>query len=334
MPEAGIALTRLWLRSLRTVDRSVNTFLDPLRLAASGPQALAIVAAWRPAAVFTTGGYVAMPVLAAARLLRVPTLLWEGNLVPGRSVRATAGLASAVAVSFADTAAALGRHVFVTGTPTRPLTDLDPAAARARLGIGAGERVLLIFGGSQAVRRFDLAVDAALPALVAERTVIHVTGSAGREAADRRRGALPEALRERYRAHDFLGPEMADALAAADVVVGRAGSSTLAEVTALGRPMIIVPYPHAGGHQAENARLLGEAGAATVIEDDAFDGPVLLRALARLDEPSTAAAMSSASRGLGRPGAAAATAELLAALAERRTLPDDEAVAAIARGRA
>jgi len=334
VPEAGIPLTRLWLRSLRVVDRSVNAALDPLRLAASVPQAMAILAAWRPAAIFTTGGYVAIPVLAAAKLLRVPTLLWEGNLLPGRSVRATAGLASAVAVSFAGSADALGRHCFVTGTPTRQLADADAAAARVRLDIGAEERVLLIFGGSQTVRRFDEAVAAALPGLLAWGTVIHITGTAGLGAAEARRDALPAEGRRRYRTHGFLGPEMADALAAADVVVGRAGSSTLAEVTALGRPMIVVPYPHAAGHQAENARLVGAAGAAIVIDDAAFDGPALLRALAALDDPARAEAMRAASRSLGRPGAAAAAAELLAALAERRPLPSDEAIAAIAGGAA
>jgi UDP-N-acetylglucosamine--N-acetylmuramyl-(pentapeptide) pyrophosphoryl-undecaprenol N-acetylglucosamine transferase len=332
VPEAGIPLTRLWLRSLRIVDRSMNAFLDPLRLAASVPQALAILAAWRPAAIFTTGGYVAIPVLAAAKVLRVPSLLWEGNLVPGRSVRATAGLASAVAVSFAASAEALGRPCFVTGTPTRALSGLDPAGARARLGIAVAERMLLIFGGSQTVRRFDDAVAAALPGLLAWGTVMQVTGAAGLGAAAARRDALPEADRPRYRPSAFLGAEMTDALVAADVIVGRAGSSTLAEVTALGRPMIVVPYPHAAGHQAENARVLGDAGAALVIDDAAFDGPALLRALTELSDPARAAAMSAASRRLGHPGAATAAAELLAALAERRPLPSEAAVGAIARG--
>jgi len=332
VPEAGIPLRRLWLRSLRTVDRSVNALLDPLRLVASGPQALAILAAWRPAAMFTTGGYVAIPMLVAARALGVPTLLWEGNLMPGRSVRATAGLASAVAVSFAGTGEILGRRCFVTGTPTRPLADVDAAGARERLRIGAHERVLLVFGGSQAVRRFDDALADVLPLLVAQRTVIHVTGAAGWEGAQRRRGALPEAHRERYRPYTFLGPEMADALAAADVIVGRAGSSTLAEVTALGRPMIVVPYAHAGGHQEQNARVLGQAGAAVVLDDDAFDGPALLGALTEIDDPARAAAMRLASLGLGRPGAAAAAAELLSALAEHRPLPSADAIATMAKG--
>jgi len=338
VPGARIPLTRLWLRSLRTVDRSLSAFLDPLRLAGSIPQALLLLARWRPQAVFTTGGYVAIPVLLAARLMRVPTLLWEGNLVPGRSVRATAGLASAITVSFEATGRALPGPCYVTGTPTRPLAGLDGAAARAaareRLAIESSERVVLVFGGSQAVRRFDDAVDAALPVLVGRAMLIQVTGEAGYGAALRRREALPEDRRGRYRPYAFLREEMADALAAADLVVGRAGSSTLAEVTALGLPMVVVPYPHAGGHQRANARTLGEAGAAIVIEDADFDGDALLAAASLLDDPARLAAMSAASRSLGRPGAADANAELLLALAERRPLPGDEAIAAIARGAA
>ncbi|MFI5254207.1 MAG: UDP-N-acetylglucosamine--N-acetylmuramyl-(pentapeptide) pyrophosphoryl-undecaprenol N-acetylglucosamine transferase [Candidatus Limnocylindrales bacterium] len=334
VPEAGIPLRRLWLRSLRTVDRSMNLVVDPLRLLASVPQALALLARWRPAAIFTTGGYVAVPVLTAARALGVPSLLWEGNLVPGRSVRATARLASAVALSFAETGPALGRQGYLTGTPTRPLAGSDARAARTRLGLLPEDRVLLVFGGSQAVRRFDDAIDAALPALVERWTVVHLTGAGGGAAAERRRLALPEALRGRYRAPEFLGAEMADALAAADVVVGRAGSSTLAEVTALGRTLIVVPYPHAAGHQAANARVLGDAGAAIVIADEAFHGPALLSALAGLEDPARRAAMAAASRALGRPGAAAAVAELVLALAERRALPSPAAIAAIASGAA
>src|SRR3990172_8246767 len=136
VPGAHIPLTRLWLRSLRTVDRSLSTFLYPLRLAGSVPQALLLLARWQPRAVFTTGGYVAIPVLLAARLLRVPSLLWEGNLVPGRSVRATAGLASAIAVSFEATGRALPGPCYVAGTPTRPPAGPGGAAAPGRGGGG------------------------------------------------------------------------------------------------------------------------------------------------------------------------------------------------------
>ena len=334
VPDAGYPLRRLALRSLRTVAADVHLVLDPIRLGLSVPQAVALLLARRPAAVFTTGGYVAIPVLLAAAILRIPVLLWEGNVIPGRSVRVTAGLASAIAVSFPETCAALGggRPCFETGTPIRDTRGVDRLGARERLGIPAGGRVLLVFGGSQAVRRFNAAVAEALPRLVERIHLIHVTGDEGYAAALAARGRLPADVQARYRPEPYLRDEMLAALAAADLVLGRAGSSTLAEVTALGLPMIVVPYPHAAGHQRANAVRLVEAGAARLIEDEDLDGPALLAAAAILDDPATHAAMSAAARGLGRPAAADAVATLLVALAERRPLPDAGTVARIARG--
>jgi UDP-N-acetylglucosamine--N-acetylmuramyl-(pentapeptide) pyrophosphoryl-undecaprenol N-acetylglucosamine transferase len=125
VPASGHRLDRLWLRSLRTVDLSVATIADPLRLGASVPQAAAILVRFRPHVIYTTGGYVAIPVLTAAAAGRVPALLWEGNRVPGRSVRATARLASAIAVSFEGTCGVLPGRCFVTGTPIRPFAGID-----------------------------------------------------------------------------------------------------------------------------------------------------------------------------------------------------------------
>ncbi|HET7677492.1 MAG TPA: UDP-N-acetylglucosamine--N-acetylmuramyl-(pentapeptide) pyrophosphoryl-undecaprenol N-acetylglucosamine transferase [Candidatus Limnocylindrales bacterium] len=334
VPAAGIELRRLWLRSLRSVDLSPHAVLDPLRLGASVSQAAFILAAWRPDAIFTTGGYASLPVLFAGRALGVPALLWEGNVVPGRSARVTARLADAIAVSFEATCAALGGDdCYVTGTPIRDLGG-DRAAARARLELPPDEPCLLLFGGSQAVRRFDAALEEALPALVERCIVLHVTGEPAYAEALRRRERLPQERRARYRPYPFLRDEMADALGAADLVVGRAGSSTLAEVTAAGLPMVVVPYPHAAGHQRANARQLVEAGAAVLVEDDEFDGAALLAAAALLVDVERLAAMASASRSLGRPGAAAANAELLLALAERREAPSAAALERLARGAA
>lgn len=333
---AGIPLRRLALRSLRSVERDIHLVADPARLALSVPQAAAMLLAERPAAIFTTGGYVAVPVLAAAAALRIPVLLWEGNVVPGRSVRATARLASALAVTFQATCAALGARAscYETGTPIRETGGVDRAAARAALRIADVDRVLLVFGGSQAVRRFNEAVATALASLAARVTVIHVTGDAGYSEALAARERLPEAIRARYRPAPFLRDEMLTSLAAADLVVGRAGSSTLAEVTALGLPMIVVPYPHAGGHQRANALRLVEAGAARLVEDAALDGAALLAAADLLQDDAALGAMAAAARELARPAAADAVAELLLALAERRPLPEAARVAAIARGNA
>ena len=311
--------------------------LDPLRLAVSVPQAAAVLVRERPAAVFTTGGYVAVPVVLAAAPLGIPVVMWDGNVIPGRAVRATARFAAVLAVCFEATrqslaSAAPGRPCFVTGTPIRDVAATDREAGRMRLGIAPGERVLLVFGGSQAVRRFNAAVGAALPRLMERVTVIHVTGDDGYAQALADRAALPVVRQGRYRPHPFLREEMLSSLAAADLVVGRAGSSTLAEVAALGLPMVVVPYPHAAGHQRANAAALVEAGAARLVEDEAFDADALLEAARLLDDPAAHVAMSAAARALGRPGAADAVAALVMATALRDPLPTAPEVERIARG--
>jgi UDP-N-acetylglucosamine--N-acetylmuramyl-(pentapeptide) pyrophosphoryl-undecaprenol N-acetylglucosamine transferase len=327
---ATVPFERLWLRSLRMVRLDIHRVLDPLRLLASLPQSLWLMLRWRPAVVFTTGGYVALPVVGAAALLRVPVLLWEGNVVPGRSVRAIARLASAIAVSFGETCSRLPGRCFVTGTPIRRLSR-DRSAARGRLGLPAAVPVVLVFGGSQAVRRLNDAVAQALRTLVERAALIHVCGADELAAAQARRADLPAPLRERYAPYAFLDAEMDDALAAADLIVGRAGSSTLAEASALGLPMVVVPYPHASAHQLENARAMADAGAARIVADADFDGRALLDAVALFDDAKGLARMRAAARSFGRPGAADAAAELLLALAEHRPLPAADAVERLSR---
>jgi UDP-N-acetylglucosamine--N-acetylmuramyl-(pentapeptide) pyrophosphoryl-undecaprenol N-acetylglucosamine transferase len=221
---------------------------------------------------------------------------------------------------------------YLTGTPIRDTTAVDREAARTKLGIPPGVRVMLIFGGSQAVRRFNAAVAEALPRLVERVAVLHVTGEDGYAAALAGREALPADLRVFYTPFPFLRDDMLTALAAADLVVGRAGSSTLAEVTALGLPMVVVPYPHAAGHQIANARQLVEAGAGRLVEDAAFDANALIDAAALLDDPAAHLEMSAAARSLGRPGAADAVADLVLAAARREPLPDRDTIERRSRG--
>ena len=331
VPASGIPFSRLALRSLRSAGRDVHLVLDPLRLAASFPQALWRLLRARPDAIVTSGGYVAIPILAAARVLRIPVVLWEGNVVPGRSVRATARLADAVAVSFQATCAALGvGRCYVTGTPIRDPRTIDREAAREGLGIPAGPRLLLVFGGSQAVRRFNEAVSGALERLVERCWVLHVTGEAGYAEMLAVREGLPPDRRDRYRPYPFLADEMTAALAAADLVVGRAGSSTLAEAAAFGLPMVCVPYPHAAGHQRANAEAYAATGAARVVDDADFDADALVAAARLLDDPAGHLAMSAAARAAARPGAADAVARLVVAAATRAGYPPAAEIARLA----
>ncbi len=173
----------------------------------------------------------------------------------------------------------------------------------------------------------------ALPRLVERMTVIHVTGEAGYPAALATRETLPEAVRGRYRPHPFLREEMLAALAAADLVVGRAGSSTLAEATALGLPMIVVPVSARRRPPAGQRRQPGRGrGGAARSTTKRFDAAALVEAAGLLDDPLAHATMSAAARGLGRPGAAAAVAELVLAAAGRRPLPDVASIERLARG--
>ena len=283
--------------------------------------------------MFTTGGYVAIPTLLAASLLRIPSVLWDGNVIPGRSVRFVARFATVVTVSHAETADVLARpRTFVTGTPIRPTAGVDIDDARDRFGARPGERILLVFGGSQAVRRLNDAVLGALPRLVTAVRVVHVTGDAGYGAAVAARDRLPEDVRDRYRPFPFLSEDMTAALAAADLAVVRAGASTLAEAAAFALPLVIVPYPHASGHQRLNAEAYAASGAAILVEDEALDADRLVEAAGLLSDPARHAAMSAAARDLARPAAAQAVADLVLAVASGDPLPGGAEIEAIARG--
>ena len=316
---------QLVVRSLRSAGLSAHTVLDPVRLAASVPQAWSLLGRLRPAAVFTTGGYLALPLVLAARARGIPTLIWEGNVLPGRATRTIGRYATRVAVSFPPTLDAFPGNSFVSGTPIRSFAGIDREAARHAFGLDPGERMLLAFGGSQAVRRMNAAVTGALPRLLPDWHVLHLAGEDGMADAGAARQALPEALRPRYAPEPFLTDRMADALVAADAVVGRAGSSTCAEITAVGVPSILVPYPFAGAHQRYNAAYLADEGAAIVVPDAELTADRLVTEAAGLLDDERRAATAAAARRLGRPDAARLLADELLALGERRPLPSSAA---------
>jgi UDP-N-acetylglucosamine--N-acetylmuramyl-(pentapeptide) pyrophosphoryl-undecaprenol N-acetylglucosamine transferase len=315
--EAGdLPYHELIVRSLRSAGTSGHTILDPLRLTAATPQAWALLGRLHPAAIFSTGGYLAVPLVAASRARRIPTLVWEGNVVPGRATRAIGRWATRVAVAFPPTAGAFGGRSFVSGTPIRSFAGIDRAAARSDFDVGADDRLLLVFGGSQAVARITAALEAALPALVEEWVVLHLAGEAGMEAAAAARDRLPAERRERYRPEAFLTDRMAGALVAADLVLGRAGSSTCAEVAAVGVASILVPYPYAHGHQAANAAWLAAQGAAVHIPNEELTADRLVAEVTALRDDGTRWRMAAAARALARPHAARDIALAVLELAE------------------
>jgi UDP-N-acetylglucosamine--N-acetylmuramyl-(pentapeptide) pyrophosphoryl-undecaprenol N-acetylglucosamine transferase len=311
----------LLVRSLRSGGMNAHLVLDPLRLAASVPQAYALLGRLRPAALFTSGGYLGIPLVMAARARGIPSLVWEGNVVPGRATAAVGRLASRVAVSFEPTLAAFPGRAFVSGTPIRSFAGIDRPAARRSFGVGEADRLLLVFGGSQAVARITAAVEGALAELLSRWHVLHICGDDGMSRAEAARLRLPDELRARYQPVPFLSDRMADALVAADLVLGRAGSSTCAEVAAVGVAAILVPYPFAGAHQDANAAYLADRQAAVVVPDRELGAARLLAETARLRHDGARDAMAAAARRLGRPDAAAVIAAELLAMADGRPLP-------------
>ncbi len=274
-----------------------------LNLVAGTLLSLGLLLRRRPDMVLGTGGYVCAPVMLAARLLGVTCALQEQNAIPGSANRLVGRWARRVYLGFAEAARwfPAGRSL-PTGNPVRAAFARPTTAASAR-----GERGfrLLIFGGSRGAHTLNLAAAAAAVDLGARREfeLLVQTGTADLEAT---RAAFAGADPGRFRVVPYI-EDMAGALAWADLVVGRAGAMTLAELQTAGKAAVLVPFPFAtDDHQSRNAEACATAGAAVVLADAACDGPALLRLVDELRaDPARLAGMARAARALARPEAAA-----------------------------
>lgn len=288
-------------------------------------EAWRLVRRWRPGVVVGTGGYASAPVVFAAILAGVPVLLQEQNVFPGRVNRLLGRWAYAVGVPYPETARAFprGTRCVVTGNPVRPevLTTSREAGARL-LGLDPRLPTLYVFGGSRGARRLNQAMLDALP-LVLNRPGLQVIWATGHgQLAEVLEGLAARAVdpsRPGLLIREYLH-EAPAALAVADLVVGRGGGITTAELTARGIPAILVPSPNvAHDEQTHNARILERRGAARVLPEGELDGPRLAAAVAAiLGNEERRRAMAAASRALGRPDAAERLAALALDLARRK----------------
>jgi UDP-N-acetylglucosamine--N-acetylmuramyl-(pentapeptide) pyrophosphoryl-undecaprenol N-acetylglucosamine transferase len=310
VPAAGYPLHRLSVAGIdrRNPVRAARALLLAARATGRARRLLRGIGA---DAVLGGGGYVAGPVGLAARTLRLPLALTEADSHLGVTNRLLAPFARRVFLSF-PLADRRGSKYLVTGRAVPAGTDGgDREAARARLGVPLDARCLLVFGGSLGALRLN---EAALDAFgsAAPGAVVHASGQRDYEQLRARLDELGSP--DHYRLFPYIEP-FADALAAADLVVARAGGSVF-ELAAAGLPAILVPYPYAtADHQTANARFMEEAGAAVVIPDGALDGPRLAREVAALlGAPQRMAAMAKAARAVARPDAADRIADELLAL--------------------
>jgi UDP-N-acetylglucosamine--N-acetylmuramyl-(pentapeptide) pyrophosphoryl-undecaprenol N-acetylglucosamine transferase len=312
VPAAGYEIDFI---KVRGIDRR-----NPLRAAVAGAEAVGAVGAARRAlrrrgagVVLGGGGFVAGPAGLAAVLSRTPLVLTEADSHLGLANRLLAGRARRVCLSF-PIAGREGEPYLVTG---RPVADAvlraDRGRARQRFGIPPEVSCLLVMGGSQGARSINLAAIEAF-AEGAERDfhVIHLAGRRDYDELEQRLAGAPH--RDRYGLLAYE-PDLGDVLAASDLALARSGGSVF-EVTAAGRPAILVPYPYAtADHQSANAAWMVDAGAAELIEDSAVSAKLLRdRVAALLADTAQLAAMSAASVSLARPDAARRVAdEVLAA---------------------
>jgi len=328
MEEGIVARTDIPFRGLRMGGglRGVKPWVaagNAALMAGAFVEALGVVRSFRPQAIFVTGGFVCVPVVLAGWIWRVPVLLYLPDVEPGLAVRFLARFATRIAVTVEGSRAYLpARKVVVTGYPVRPaLWSADRTTARGYFGIGSDEPVLLVFGGSRGAHAINVAVGQALADLARSAVVLHVCGTEDEPEFQARRAGLPMALRDRYRPYGYLHDEMPLALAAADVVVSRAGAAVMGEYPAAGVPSVLIPYPHAGAHQAHNARYLVRAGAAVLLENDRLQaGELWPTVQALLGDPASRAAMARAARDLAQPDAVPHIVELLTAPIEPRRI--------------
>ena len=279
----------------------------------SGVDAWRILSRRSPDLVIGVGGYSSGPVMLAAAARRIPTLLLEQNAVPGFTNRVLARLVGAAAVTFESTISFFGRRGFVAGNPVRPeFVGIESEQQRPPVG---SPRVL-IFGGSQGAHAINMAMVEAAPRLAADGGVdiTHQTGERDLEMV--RRAYLDAGLAARVEPFLFA---MDREMKSADVVVCRAGATTIAELTAAGRAAILIPLPTAADdHQRKNAEVLATVGAADLIEQRNLTGALLAGRIVTLArDPARRAEMAAAARRLARPDAAQVIVDRALALVAR-----------------
>ncbi len=322
LPEQGWALRTIDATGIK--GRGLRGLIAGLlRLPRAWWQSLRIVREFAPDVVVGVGGYASGPVVATAAMLLRPTAILEQNSIPGITNRILSRLVRRVFCTFPDSGGFFPRRkVTLTGTPTRrpPRAALQAAGGvGAETGEGRAPR-LFVSGGSQGARAINDMMLAATPGLLAQVPGLEIWHQTGRGDQDRVRDAYAALglAAPRVRVADFL-TDMAAPYAWCDLVLCRAGATSLAELAAAGRPAVLVPFPHAtDNHQEHNARALVDAGAALLLREGEWTATALQGALAGLlAEPARLATMRTAMLGAARPEAARAIYDQLAALCAR-----------------
>ncbi|HVQ77367.1 MAG TPA: undecaprenyldiphospho-muramoylpentapeptide beta-N-acetylglucosaminyltransferase [Candidatus Binatia bacterium] len=327
VPAAGIVFQAIPTGKLRRYWDWQNVPDLALRVPAGIVAARRLLRGLQADLLFATGGFVCLPPALAARSLGVPIVVHEQTSVPGLANRIVARLARRILLTFPPPPGHgwPPERLAVTGNPLRPeLAGGSGEAARRLFGLDAALPVVYVTGGAQGAHRINRVVGEALLNLLERTQVIHQCGD-NAATGDRawlagRAEALPGALRSRYVPVPYVGAELADVYAAADLVIGRSGAGTVNECCHLGRPSLLIPLPGTSGNeQVVNARLVERAGGALVLLQASLTEERLVDAVTSLlaDRPRLAA-MGEKARALAVPDAAQRIADELLAVAGSR----------------
>ena len=315
---AGLTFEAISAGGLR--GKNLMAFLRGLWALSQGyRQSLQVIERYQPDILLATGGYVCAPVTLAARRSGLPVLIYLPDIEPGLAIKFLARFANRVAVTVPEAQQFFRPGLtVVTGYPVRPalVTTFGSGKAAARLKLGLTERlpVLLVFGGSQGARSINRSLTDRLEDYLEVSQIIHVTGVLDEAWVQAKKSKLPQNLQARYHVAAYLHNEMVAALVAADLVVSRAGASTLGEFPAVGLPAIVVPYPYAGAHQALNANYLVQHQAAIIVENADLEHRLKDTVINLITDQEKLQAMSQACRNLAQPDAAARLAKEIISL--------------------
>ncbi len=294
---------------------------DSLKTVQGVAQALSILRKFKPDVVFLKGGFVCLPVGIAARLLGIPFVIHESDVAPGLTNKVLSRWAAKIAVGFPVKSYHQFAHekLVYVGNPVRPdILKAHRLEGLALFGLDASLPVILITGGSQGARQINEIVLGALESLLSRYQIIHQTGEENLAHVQFELGRMGKiAYKERYHAVGFLTSDMGPALAAADLVVGRAGVNTINDSAVLGKPTILIPNYEMAGHQVANAKVLSRQGAVRVLDGSKLTPEGFVREVDRvLGDPAEQERLSKAIVAFGRPGAAVELAKL--AMSEAR----------------
>lgn len=268
---AGIPMKHVLAGKVRRYF-SVLNIIDFFKAPLGVLQALWILLIYMPDAIFSKGGYASLPVVVAGFIYRIPILIHESDSVPGLANSILGKFATRVAVSYPEAEREFpSRQVVLTGNPLRAdIASGDPAKARQIFSLAESKKVIFICGGSQGAQGINDKIVEILPALLKKYQVIHQTGENNFEEMVRKAGELGiKAGREGYYPIGFIGEELKDILAAADLVITRASANYLSEIAANGKPAIVIPLQSAANdHQRMNAYSIARTGGCVVLEEN------------------------------------------------------------------